>query len=124
MAASSSLKVVGLNKVVKQLGDLGVEAADMKAAMGKGSRILAASLRKETPKRSGRLAASVRPGVAKSRAVARVGNGNRLIYGAVQGYARSSPHRGFHHRAVRNASKAAFSTVARELNHLINKHGF
>jgi len=123
-AASASLHVQGLNKVVRQLGDLGVETADMKAAMSKGSRILADSLRRETPKRSGRLAANVRPGVAKARAVARVGNNGRLVYGAVQAYARKSPHRGYQQRALKNASKAAFNTIARELNRLIHTHGF
>jgi hypothetical protein len=81
--SSSSVKVEGLNKTVRALQDLGVEVADLKDVFSEiaaeGAR-LASSF---APRRTGRLAATIRGNKAKNKAVIAAGKGKIKYAGAI-----------------------------------------
>lgn len=80
-----SVKVEGLTALVRDMQALGVEVDDLKAAFGtiadRGAQ-LAASF---APRRTGKLAASIKPSKAKNKAIVRAG-GARVPYAGAVNY--------------------------------------
>lgn len=74
MSDAPEVGVVGLRQFMKQLEQLGVDVADMKSAMNRIGNIVAQEARQLAPVRSGRLAASIRPSLAKNSATIRAGS--------------------------------------------------
>src|SRR4051812_26763405 len=83
MADRAGFKVEGLTQVVRALKDIGLEADDLKDAFSKiaaeGAHVAAGF----APKRSGRLAASVRGNRAQSKAVITAGRAAVPYAGAI-----------------------------------------
>lgn len=95
MGLSGGVRVEGLNKTLRAMQQVGVEVGDLKDVMGdiatEGAR-LASSF---APRRSGRLAESVRGNRAKAKAVVLAGRA-RVPYAGVVNY-------GFAKRGIRPA---------------------
>lgn len=68
-----SIRIQGLNKVIRGLTKLGVSLDDLRPMFTDIAREASGHVRSETPRRSGRLAASVRPSASARRAVVRAG---------------------------------------------------
>lgn len=83
IVAREGVQIEGLNRVVRDLQRFGVEVADLKEAFSsiaaEGSR-LAASM---APRRSGRLAATIRGNRAKNKAVVIAGKARVPYAGAI-----------------------------------------
>lgn len=73
MAGREGFKVEGLTRVTRALKDLGLEVDDLKNAFSKISSLAAEKAAGHAPKKSGRLAASVRGNRAQSKAVVTAG---------------------------------------------------
>lgn len=82
-AAGGSVKVDGLNKTLTALQRAGVEVADLKDAMSaiaaEGARLASGF----APKRTGRLAATVRGNKAKAKAIVIAGRARTPYVGAI-----------------------------------------
>lgn len=119
------VKVVGLREVIRDLHRIGVEADDLKTAF---SRIAATGARLASafaPKRTGRLAASVKGNKAKSKAVIRSGSA-RVPYAGAINY--GWPRRGiepahFMQKADRAIEPEAIRMLEDNLNQLIRERG-
>ncbi len=126
MATSSgSVKVEGLNKTLTALQRFGVEAADLKDVMGaisaEGAR-LASSF---APKRSGRLAGTVRGNKAKAKAIVIAGRARTPYVGAINyGWPRRNIKPAlFMQRADRALAPRAVDMLERGLDDVIRKVG-
>lgn len=122
---SGSVRVEGLNRLVREMSALGVDITDLKGLFGdlaaKGAR-LAASF---APRRSGALAASVRGNKAKNKAVVKAGSA-KVRYAPVQNY--GWPRRGvkaslFMQRADDVLTPEALRGLDSELTRLIAARG-
>lgn len=123
MADAPEVGVVGLRQFIKQLEVLGVDVADMKAAMNRIGNIVAQEARQLAPVRSGRLASSIRPSMAKNSATIRAGSVGVPYAGPI--------HFGWPHRHIAknpflyNASDAkrqeVITAIAEELDQLVAK---
>lgn len=83
MADRVGYKVEGLTKVTRALQQLGIEIEDLKDAFSKIAREGAVRAAAHAPRRSGRLAASVRGNRAKSSAVVTSGKSAAPYAGAI-----------------------------------------
>jgi hypothetical protein len=80
------IKVTGIAKLNRDLRALGIEVGDLKAAMTRIAAMAARSAAGFAPKRSGKLAASVRGNKAKNRAVVIAGRGKSRLYAGPVNY--------------------------------------
>lgn len=122
---SGSVKVDGLNRLVKDMQALGVEVTDLKAAFGdiaeRGAR-LAASF---APRDSGKLRASIRGNQAKNKAVVLAGKARVPYAGAINyGWrARNIEPSRFMQRADAVLAPDAAKEIDTELTRLIKQLG-
>ena len=70
---AEGVRVTGLSTVVRQLKALGLEVTDLKDAFAKVASEGAERIKGHTPRKTGRLAGSVRGNRAQSKAVVRAG---------------------------------------------------
>lgn len=123
MTRGPVVRVDGLNKLVRNLTICGVEAADLKAAMRKGSDILADGLRETTPVKTGLLASTIRPGTAKGRATARIGGKRPKHYAPFPNYGTSTqPAQKFAQRAAEKSRVPAILAIEADLQRIITKY--
>lgn len=122
---SGGVRVEGLNKVVRDLQALGLEAEDLKQAFG-GIAAEGAELASSfAPKRSGRLAASVRGNKAKNKAVIMAGRASVKYAGPInygwpaRGIAASS----FLQKADVALQPKALQAITEELEQKIREKG-
>lgn len=80
---AGSVRVEGLNKTLKALQGYGVEVADLKDTMAGIAREGATLAARYAPKRSGRLAGTVRGNKAKAKAVVIAGRARIPYAGAI-----------------------------------------
>lgn len=80
---SGSVRVEGLNKTLRALQTYGVEVADLKDTMAGIAREGATLASRYAPKRSGRLAGTVRGNKAKAKAVVIAGRARIPYAGAI-----------------------------------------
>ena len=80
---AGSVRVEGLNKTLKALQSYGVEVADLKDVMAGIAREGATLAARYAPKRSGRLAGTVRGNKAKAKAVVIAGRARVPYAGAI-----------------------------------------
>lgn len=80
---AGSVRVEGLNKTLKALQSYGVEVADLKDTMAGIAREGATLAARYAPKRSGRLAGTVRGNKAKAKAVVIAGRARVPYAGAI-----------------------------------------
>lgn len=79
------VQVEGLSRVVRELKALGLEVTDLKDAFAQIASEATAAVTSHTPRRSGRLAASLRGNRAQSKAVVRAGS-KAVPYAGVTNY--------------------------------------
>lgn len=72
-ATSAGIRVEGAKQLRRTLRKAGDDLTELKAAHGKAAGLVATAARPRTPHRTGRLAASVRPGATKTSAIIRAG---------------------------------------------------
>lgn len=119
----AGVHVEGLREFVRKLEKLGVEVQDLKAAFKKVGTLVAADAQALVPRRSGALAASIRPSNNKNKSVVRAG-GARVPYAGVINY--GWPGRGIpaslflNNAANRNQGKAVL-TIEQELDALVKR---
>lgn len=80
---SGGVRVEGLNRVVRQLKELGLDVSDLKDAFANLAQDAARAVERHTPKRSGKLASSIRGNRAQSKAVVRAGKAAVPYAGAI-----------------------------------------
>jgi len=78
--AQPVVQIDGLKRVRRELKRAGVDLADLREPNMAAARIVAAAAVPATPRRSGRLAGSVRPGASRTAGVVRAG-GASVPYG-------------------------------------------
>ena len=83
MAISGGVRVEGLNQLTRNLIELGLEIDDLKEAFGGISAEAAQVAAGFAPKRTGRLAASVRGSRAKNKAVVMAGRASVVYAGPI-----------------------------------------
>ena len=81
--ARGGVRVEGLSKTVRALQGLGLEVDDLKAAFSTIATEAADAITDKVPRRTGRLAASIRGNKAKSKAVVRAGRAAVPYAGAI-----------------------------------------
>jgi hypothetical protein len=118
------IQVNGLRKATAKLTKFGVEASDLKDVMFKAGNLVATEARTLAPRKSGKLANSIRASKAKNKATVRAG-GARVPYAGVQNYGRyhniTAKH--FMERALTAKRPAVLWTVKIGLQTLINRAG-
>lgn len=119
------VRVEGLVQKVRQLKALGLEVEDLKGAFAKIAAEATEAVIRHTPKRSGKLAASVRGNRAQSKAVVRAGRAAVPYAGAI--------NYGWRKRGIAPAlfmqqgdiemRPVAVRRLEEELEHAINRRG-
>lgn len=118
-----TIRVTGLRETIRTLEQLGVQVADLKEAMTRIGTLVGREAYTLARKKSGRMAGSIRPGRAKSKAIIRAGRAG-LPYVGVQHY--GWPGHGitpnpFLTDAAENKQREAVTELSDSLNSLIRK---
>ena len=120
-----TVRVTGLNRVVRGLQEVGLEVEDLKDAFSEVARMGARTAAALAPKRSGRLAGDVRGNRAKSKAVVAAGRKSVPYAGAINyGWPRrniAASH--FMQRADKAVAPFALRRLDAEINKQIRKRG-
>jgi len=82
--ATTTVQILGLNKVVRGLQRIGVEIQDLKAAFKRVSSLVAGDAKQNVHSRTGTLAASIREGNAKNKATVRAGSARVKYAGVIE----------------------------------------
>lgn len=122
--ATESIRVDGINKVVRDLKRFGVEVADLKTAFNKIGNIVVKEAVTLTPTLTGRLAASIRASKTQNKSEVRAG-GARVPYAGVQHYGGYNNITGsyFLTKAIGNKREEVINTMETDLNALIQRLG-
>lgn len=125
MADRVGFKVTGLKEVVAGLRDAGAEMADLKAAFSAIARRGADLAAQAAPRRSGRLAASIRGNRAVSKAVVVAGRATVPYAGAINyGWAKRNIEPAlFMQKADQRLRPYAVQQLEDEINQVIGKRG-
>lgn len=120
-----SIKVEGLGKFNRDLTKLGVDLDDLKDAMAKLAAMGAQAAGIHVPRKSGRLASSIRGNRAKNKAVVTAGRA-KVPYAPVINY--GSPKRGivarhFMQQADRDVGPKIIPTLQADIDRLITEKG-
>lgn len=121
---ANGVRVEGLRETVRSLERFGVEVKDLKAAFKRIGNIVVGDARTLVPKKTGRLAASIKPSNTKNKSIVRAGGGRIPYAGVIHfgGYNNIEPHPFLTEAVSRNQTKAV-SELDKELNELIRKLG-
>lgn len=122
---SVSVRVQGLNQLVRSLQKAGVEVDDLKGAFSKMSRLGADYAAGFAPKRTGKMAARIRGNKAKNKAVVMAG-GATTPYAGVNNYgwpARGIEASGFMQKASDRLEGEAPALIDQELNDIVRRVG-
>jgi HK97 gp10 family phage protein len=118
--------VVGLGDLRRALAGVGADAAgELRAALLAGARVVAADAVRRAPRRTGRLAASVRAGTDRRGALVRAGNDSTVPYAGVIHYGWPARHiapQPFLDDAVRASAEEVVRRAADALDRLIARH--
>ena len=112
----------GLRQTVRSLERFGVEVSDLKAAFKRIGSLVQRDAQARAPKKSGRLAASIRPSNTKNKSILRAGSA-RVVYAGVQhygGYNNIKPHPFLSDAVDANRQKVQ-QELDKELRSLISK---
>lgn len=123
---SGGVRVEGLTKLARDLTALGLDADDLKGAFGPISERAAHLASGFAPRRTGRLAGTVRGNRAKNKAVVTAGRGRRVSYAGPINYgwrARNIQPSLFMQRADLAMRPVALDLLERELNRAIERRG-
>lgn len=121
----TGFKVEGLNKVVRDLHALGLDVDDLKTAFSTIASEAATVASGFAPKRTGRLAASIRGNRAKSKAVVTAGRASVPYAGAINyGWPRRGiAAQGFMQKTDAVMAPRAVKRLEEEINRLIRAKG-
>jgi hypothetical protein len=122
---SGGIHVTGLRELVRDLQSLGVEVADIKSAFGEIAAEAAGLAAGFAPRRTGKLAGSIRGSKAKNKAVVSAG-GARVPYAGVQNYgwpARGIAASHYMQRADTAIRPRVVPTLERAIDRLIAQRG-
>lgn len=122
---SGGVRVEGLNALVRNLQTLGLELDDLKDAFGEIARQGAEYASSFAPRRSGALAASIRPNRAKNKAVVSAGRARVPYAGAINyGWpARNIAASSFMQKADERMQPVALEELDRQIDQAIRKRG-
>lgn len=125
MADRAGFRVEGLSRVVRGLKALGVEVEDLKDAMGTISAMAAAVEARFVPRRSGRLASTVRGNRAQSKAVVTAGRATVRYAGPINyGWpARGIAAAGFQQKTDQEMRPKALQILEDEINKSVRRKG-
>lgn len=125
MADRAGFRVEGLSRVVRSLQALGLDVEDLKEAFAKIAAKGAQSATRHAPKRSGRLAGSVRGNRAKSKAVVTAGRASIPYAGPINyGWrARNIAPQPFMQKADREMQPQAIGLLEDEINQAARRRG-
>lgn len=125
MADRAGFKVEGLSRVVRDLKALGLEVDDLKGAFSKIAAEGASVAAGFAPKRSGRLAGSIRGNRAQSKAVITAGRASVPYAGPINyGWARRNiAPSGFMQKADKVIAPKAVQMLEDEINKAIRNKG-
>lgn len=84
-ADGARVEITGLRSALRDMQRMGVEAEDLRGLMAGIGELVAGAARPRARRASGRMAASIRPGRNKNRALVRAG-GASVPYAGVQHY--------------------------------------
>lgn len=114
--------IEGLRQTVRSLERFGVEVSDLKAAFKRIGSLVQRDAQARAPKKTGRLAASIRPSNTKNKSILRAGSA-RVVYAGVQhygGYNNIKPHPFLSDAVDANRQKVQ-EELDKELRSLISK---
>lgn len=114
----------GLRETIRSLERLGVAVTDMKAVFLKIGNMVAGNAQSLAPRRSGRLAASIKPSKTKNKALVRAGSARVPYAGVIHfgGYNNINANP-FLTEAVRQSQSKAVQEMEDGLQDLIRKYG-
>lgn len=123
MATTGRVQIVGLNRQIRSLQQLGVDVDDIKDAFADVAAVGARTIRHLAPRRRGRLAADVRGNRAKNKAVVTAGR-VRVPYAGPINY--GWPKRGirashFMQRGDRRLEPYAYRRLTTSIDNLTRK---
>jgi phage gpG-like protein len=122
---ASGVHLKGLREAVRSIEELGVEVQDLKAAFKKAGDLIAGVAKGRAPKKSGALAATIKPSNTKNKSVIRAGSA-KVVYAGVIHYGwpghNIEPHP-YLTDAVAEKQDEAVDVVEKELNKLIRSLG-
>lgn len=101
----------------------GIDINDLKPEMRKASTVLGNTLRRETPKKSGRMASTIREGTAARKASVKIGR-NPMKYRYVNrlNYGKRSPYRLFIQRATEKARRPVLAAMENGINAVLRRN--
>lgn len=123
--ADEGIRVEGLSRAVRALSAMGLEVDDLKDAFAKVAQEAADAAARHAPKKSGKLAGSIRGNRAKSKAVVTAGRA-RVPYAGVQNYGwprRNIAPAGFMQKADEEMQPKSLRILEAELNAAIRRRG-
>lgn len=122
--ASESIRIEGINKVVRDLKRFGVEVSDLKTAFNRIGNIVVKEAVTLTPTMTGALAASIRASKTQNKSEVRAGSA-RVPYAGVQHYGGYNNIAGsyFLTKAIAKKRGEVLNTLDSELNALIGRLG-
>lgn len=125
MGVQAGFRVEGLSSVVKALKGLGLDVEDLRAAFARIAQEGTATAQGLAPKRTGRLAGSVRGNRAQSKAVVTAGRSSIRYAGPINyGWpARGIAASGFMQRTDQALRPRALTLLEDEVNHRIRARG-
>lgn len=116
-----TVKVEGLRQSIRSLERLGVEAQDLKDAFHKAGNIVVTEARALAPKRTGKLAGTIKASKTKNKSIIRTGN---LVYAPIQHYgwpAHGIEPKPYMTDAVAHKQDEVVRLIDVELQQLVNK---
>lgn len=102
-------KVEGLNKVVRDLEDLGLDVEDLKEAFGAIAKEGAEVAAGFAPRRSGALQRSIRGSRSKNKAVIAAGTKAKVPYAGAQNYGWGDKHANYKHANDASGIRGSFA---------------
>lgn len=123
MGTSYGVEISGINKFVRSMERMGVDIQDLKAAFKRVSSLVASDAKQRVHTRGGALAASIREGNAKNKAIVRAGSA-KVPYAGVQeygGYNNITPMNFLRGAAEDNEAKSV-RLIDEGISDLIRKH--
>ncbi|KAA1424311.1 HK97 gp10 family phage protein [Nocardioides antri] len=126
MANRTGFKVEGLTQVVRALQQMGLDVDDLKEAFSNIAQAGAESASRHAPKRTGRLAATIRGNRAKSKAVVTAGRASVVYAGPINyGWpSRNIAAAGFMQAADQEIQPQALQMLEDEINRKIREKNF
>lgn len=123
--SGSGLEITGLRETIRNLERYGADVSDLKAAFQKIGNIVVGEAQSLAPKKSGALAASIRPSNTKNKSIVRAGSA-RVPYAGVQHFGwprRNIKATNYLYKASESKQAEVLRTLEEELERIANRLG-